>query len=189
MPRTRKKTKRTGGRATKENKNKKIHTPSTVSYSANEDIIQEILSKVPTKSIVRFKGVSKEWLSKIEEKKYVSLHGSNPCICVTVEGANEVCLLTTNLSSETVSFVQNQRFKRDAPPLGDFEDIQFNFSTVNGLTCLYDYDGKVCIYNPTTGQMTPWTLTPFMEFEYFDVVDPRNTIIHPLPRYMYRRDI
>ncbi|QCE15988.1 F-box protein CPR1-like [Vigna unguiculata] len=59
---------------TGDSKRKKTKIDSPLSVDVNEDLVKEILLKLPTKSVLSFKGLSKSWFSLISDPEFARRH-------------------------------------------------------------------------------------------------------------------
>ncbi|RZC87421.1 hypothetical protein C5167_035961 [Papaver somniferum] len=106
----------------------------------------EILSRVPVKSLMRFKCVCKQWHSLIhKDRSFIDLHFTRSKACNFAVNGAEV------LPSEGgVTSVQ-----REIPISGAY--FARIVGAINGLICLVECRTRsVCVFNPSTGQSTPW---------------------------------
>ncbi|KAI3923161.1 hypothetical protein MKW92_017465 [Papaver armeniacum] len=132
-------------------------------FSPNDDITIEILSRLPAKSLMRFKCVCKNWFSLIQnDTTFINLHfersKAQPRLLVNNRIDREKCTLVTfdmfggrsggSVSAAAVHTVREIDFK--------YEKM---LKPVNGLTGFLGEtrtDPGVCIYNLGTQEITPW---------------------------------
>ncbi|XP_026398337.1 putative F-box protein At1g32420 [Papaver somniferum] len=135
-----------------------------VSGDFDDNIYGEILSRLPVKSLVRFKCVSKGWQSMISNDNYfIDLHlsrtktrSSSSTLFVIVRTAEERTVVSMDLLNDVPAVI------RFPIQLTRQEGI---LKPVNGLICSYykDFDlGRtaVCIRNFMTREETPWIEVP-----------------------------
>ncbi|KAI3840229.1 hypothetical protein MKW92_032631 [Papaver armeniacum] len=149
-------------------------------------IVRNILSRLPVKSLMRFKCVSKDWQCIIQEDKYFAdlFHTRSklrPCLFIAVKlpwklpdclrGATYIIcrqyqanLLTADLcgragrsaASRAPHVIQN---------INNLLSVKYDniLKPVNGIMCFTDtsYDYAVRIYNLATRELTPWLETTF----------------------------
>ncbi|RVW80973.1 F-box protein [Vitis vinifera] len=129
--------------------------------ASNDDLLSELLLRLPIKSLLKFKSVSKHWLSLITDphfsrRKTLSLTLSPPSSCTALPGHQPLFSfvpldpLQTSAPFTSLTFVDHPR---------GIEILQ----SCNGLFCCSsvdynDSERKYYIYNPTTKQFT--TLPP-----------------------------
>ncbi|KAI3948975.1 hypothetical protein MKW98_021581 [Papaver atlanticum] len=134
----------------------------------DDGIVIEILSRLPAKSLLRFKSVCKYWLSFItQDQNFIHLHSirskSRPnLLCIAPLPQRQEMLsmriLSANLSVMTTGgegkvIIHNVKKKTD--------DNWFYYDTVlepvNGLLCFIHWEtSAVRIYNVSTQEVTPW---------------------------------
>ncbi|KAI3976017.1 hypothetical protein MKX01_016700 [Papaver californicum] len=138
-------------------------------------VVCDILSRVPVKSLLRFKGVYKPWCSLIQDgyPYFIDLHFARSQILqhfffiiplVGSETENQirgiyyqdyqVYFKTTGLLSQG-----SGRMASTIPTIRNLKSAQCSeiIGAVNGLTCFVrGYDAAACIYNISTREITPW---------------------------------
>ncbi|XP_023640811.1 F-box/LRR-repeat protein At2g40920-like [Capsella rubella] len=121
----------------------------------NIDLVIEILMKLPTKFLMRFKCVSKQWSSLIFcryfcKRLFTTVRRRQPRLYMClVDGASEdrVLLSTSSpIPDNTACFVVVEQ-ELSIPGMGGLF-----LNVVHGLMCFSRGD-KVCIYNPSTKQL------------------------------------
>ncbi|KAI3901385.1 hypothetical protein MKW92_032255 [Papaver armeniacum] len=137
-----------------------------------ESLLFEILSRLPVKSLMRFKCVCKQWQSLIhKDRSFIDLHftRSKTSCNFTVGGGGislfmrwpkwhnhrfDVSTVELLLSKGRVATAQRER---EVPISGAAASFPFVFGAVNGLISLVNRTANsVSILNPSTGQSTPW---------------------------------
>ncbi|KAI3931175.1 hypothetical protein MKW92_050964 [Papaver armeniacum] len=139
--------------------------------SVDDCVVKEILSRLPAKSLLRFKSVCKHWLSLItQDQNFIHLHSIRSksrmkLLCITpLQQRKETKtlpqhILSANLSvkrsndDEAKVIIHNVKKTTDENWF-DYDDI---LEQVNGLVCFLDRRAAaVRIYNVSTRQVTPW---------------------------------
>ncbi|KAI3938715.1 hypothetical protein MKW92_047722 [Papaver armeniacum] len=133
---------------------------------SDDIIVCEILSRLPVKSLVRFKCVCKHWLQLIQEDSYfIDLHLTHSKTRISLfyvimdprdrykdkrfTGRDEF-FLTADLSFDGIAEIQSLRRTN----LFCYDQI---LGPVNGLICFVDkHKYAVCIYNISTREASPW---------------------------------
>ncbi|XP_026398240.1 putative F-box protein At3g47150 [Papaver somniferum] len=138
---------------------------SGVVLNLNNHVTVEILSRLPPKSLLRFKCVCKNWFHLIQkDTTFINLHfersKSRPRLFVTnqIEYQKKYNLMTFDIllggtvggvSTLTLNTIQEM----------DFTKYDMMLKPVNGLIGFFSNtrdDPGVCICNPSTGEVTPW---------------------------------
>lgn len=126
-----------------ESMTKKIELP--------DDLISSILCRLPVKSLLQFKAVSKSWCSMIEKDQYfIQLHAYhsaqiiNRCTFLLEirKYDSKLRLFTSNILSAPITYYATQKFE----PLYSNEGI---IGSCNGLLCLAG-DGALSLLNMAT---------------------------------------
>ncbi|KAI3879080.1 hypothetical protein MKW92_045972 [Papaver armeniacum] len=137
----------------------------------NDIIVSEILSRLPVKSLMRFKCVSKHWLYMIEQDSYfIDLHltrsKTRPSLIYVISlppAKDQLCskigckghdkiFLTANLSLEGIGRADIHTVRKT-----DMFCCDFILRPINGLMCFVDNQKHaVCIYNISTREASPW---------------------------------
>ncbi|VFQ70156.1 unnamed protein product [Cuscuta campestris] len=112
-----------------------------------ELVLVEILTRLPVKSLGRFKSVSKKWLSLISDPHFVKSHLRRSL--ENCPSARHRILISDPLHS--VDFNGNQVKGRISPPKS-FEQPFELAGSCNGLICLYIARETFAAINPTTGE-------------------------------------
>ncbi|KAI3971139.1 hypothetical protein MKW92_013680 [Papaver armeniacum] len=164
-----------------------VKSSSSTSRISDYFIVCEILSRLRVKSLMRFKCVCKSWKSLIEKDLYfIDLH-------FTRSKAVEASILVEMFTLENYARVLSAKlllpsedgqeggatFEKEIP-VGPHRCLDYlhmlNF--VNGLICFLDRkEHSVRVYNPSTGESTPWirsrireepALFSYLNFGHYD---------------------
>ncbi|CAI9091266.1 OLC1v1026241C1 [Oldenlandia corymbosa var. corymbosa] len=120
-------------------------------------IITDILSRLPTKSIVQCRCVCKTWLKLLSEKEFATLHLSRSPMCLIInkldfDSSSGSCFSLVELEDEPGHHNLSVAGMKLILPCSCDEDGLTIVGTVNGLVCLnqrkYLHDA-VYIWNPT----------------------------------------
>ncbi|KAF7153128.1 hypothetical protein RHSIM_Rhsim01G0014800 [Rhododendron simsii] len=145
-------------------------TPSDISpvaelIAANIDLLTEILLRSPAKSTIRFKSVSKHWLSLLSDSQFATNHSTRNPRPSAISG------LYFN-SQETLNFVSLHSRHHNLPSLSFLNGLRERFRTIkvahscNGLLLCYTnrmmsidrhfahYNIVYIVCNPTTKKYT-----------------------------------
>ncbi|CAA0817979.1 F-box protein CPR30 [Striga hermonthica] len=149
------------------------------------EIITAILSRLPVKSLLRFRGVSKPWRALIDGRDFIKLHlrlsaetNSNRTLIVR---SNE--LFWVDLDSFKLLDAGNIRFKpRNA------------LCSCNGLVLLVSHSDEVALWNPSTRKLNK--LPPPPVFSHFaaqyalgyDSKHDDYKVVRVVPDYEWRED-
>ncbi|XP_074353013.1 F-box/kelch-repeat protein At3g23880-like [Apium graveolens] len=117
-----------------------------------EIIIDEILTLLPIKSVVRFKSVSKSWLSLISSSRFIKKHN----ICSSLQNPNDYdCFVADKEASRESHIAIVSRYKEifKLP-----RDCYFLIGSVNGLVCLLRLPKRVSLWNPAIHQSIEFNL-------------------------------
>ncbi|XP_052183300.1 F-box/kelch-repeat protein At3g06240-like [Diospyros lotus] len=120
-----------------------------------EDVLVEILSRCPVKSLVRFRAVCKSWHILVNNQSFVSTH-LNQQLAASSGGRLLVSHRDNLTNKRLISFsaddnLDNFANQLDLPPF-----LNQNFSHVrligpcNGLVCLYGFPDNIALWNPAT---------------------------------------
>nr|GEU33454.1 hypothetical protein [Tanacetum cinerariifolium] len=120
------------------------------------DIQSEIIKRLPVKSLLQFRSVSKQWKSFIDNPKFIKNYHVNHA---SPQHHLLVCYELDTVENYT-SIIDDDTFPKQKFPLTAPESLHFRdpflLNSVNGLLCFYDRYGhvgtntkKVVIWNPT----------------------------------------
>ncbi|KAI3894935.1 hypothetical protein MKX03_022873 [Papaver bracteatum] len=130
-----------------------------------ELLVSEILSRLPAKSLMRFKCVCKQWQSLIQrDRSFIDLHltRSKTSCNFAVGGISLFIKWPTwhSFDFSSVELILSQgrveTVRREVPGPRTSYGTHI-FGAVNGLIAFVKRQMRsVCIFNPSTGQSTPW---------------------------------
>ncbi|KAI3977114.1 hypothetical protein MKX01_042804 [Papaver californicum] len=157
----------------------------------NESLVCDILSRLPVKSLMRFKCVCKPWQSLIKnDRHFIDLHFTRSNTAPTplsiligvynLEKSREVSLLLTELLLPSDGEDEHEGGGRGTTVqrkiLGPCSATSYRL--LNGLICYIDRDDvkihRVCIHNPSTRESTSWVSSMIREQYGEDYV---NTVL------------
>ncbi|XP_026432484.1 putative F-box protein At1g32420 [Papaver somniferum] len=133
-------------------------------FGGNDLILCDILSRLPVKTLMRFKLVCTHWRFLIKENKYlIDLH----LLRSKTRREGIKLLISSVLGRKTALFFCDLFQGGTATPLlgrkttdDNIFDDAIMLNPVNGLICFVKpFEGCVLIYNPSTGDKTSWLET------------------------------
>ncbi|KAI3940927.1 hypothetical protein MKW92_003817 [Papaver armeniacum] len=142
-----------------------------------EGIVCDILSRLPVKSLMRFKCVCKQWQSLIhKDQSFIDLHFSRSkttrpvsllCMGELKRKFDDInCMMSMELflsSDDGLVVAAVGRMSRWKYPFPK-EYWRCVFRTTNGLLCVLNrIDYSVCVYNISTRESTPWIKSTFIK--------------------------
>ncbi|XP_017240181.1 F-box/kelch-repeat protein At3g23880-like [Daucus carota subsp. sativus] len=139
---------------------------SSCSYHFPQELIFEILSYLPVKSLLRFRSVCKSWLSIISDQQFINTHLTNsqkkPAPLILDKDFNRVYQLDT----------LEESVRLNLPSKGRFDCI----SSCSGLVCLADSEFDIDIHvmylwNPATKQWKELSAAPRVREEDWEISD------------------
>ncbi|KAL7582495.1 hypothetical protein Lser_V15G44343 [Lactuca serriola] len=110
-----------------------------------DEIVKEILSRIPVKSLLQFRCVSKHWKELITGTHFIKSHLKNALSSST---QHRILLPTSPLMSLNYNNI-NESLQLDSPFPNPKTSIKI-LGSCNGLVCLIDGTRDIIIYNPST---------------------------------------
>lgn len=130
---------------------KKMKKPKTTAADIPDEILRrEILTRLPIESVVRFKSVSKSWLSLFSDPEFVKQHHTY----LSTLNPNDY---DTLIADKGIELVILSRYKETQLLTIDTES--FLIGSVNGLVCLR-HGTKFSLWNPALHQSKEFSLPP-----------------------------
>ncbi|KAF5730353.1 F-box and associated interaction domains-containing protein putative isoform 1 [Tripterygium wilfordii] len=148
-----------------------------------EDIVVEILARLPVKSVLRFKCVAKRWNQIIRSYDFVSKHCSKQeptCAFVVRHDPEE---------EECYSWLHEPQIDPEVETANlifseNFDLLPVVFGPCNGLLCLCDTAGNVTIWNPSTKEHKDLPKTYGHDFNNFGFGFDRKTNDYNVLRFV-----
>ncbi|XVF65281.1 hypothetical protein PTKIN_Ptkin09bG0235500 [Pterospermum kingtungense] len=151
-----------------------------------QDIIVNILSRLPVKYLIQLKCVCKPWRSLISDPQFAKLHLAQSKKKNTNFSSHRVLLITLPLESVACESPSDDDLELDDVVL-DFpaamkktpdsdelvDDLEIGGSC-NGLICIVFENGRIFLYNPTIREATELAIDTSSTF------DPRGTFFYGL---------
>ncbi|XP_062151810.1 F-box protein At3g07870-like [Alnus glutinosa] len=168
-----------------------------MSTNLPEDVVLNILSRLPPKSLLRFRSVSKSWLSLIGNPNYLSKNLLNHSI-LTAAATHQLLLVKLTTPSipqrQTYSFLSYQTlaFASQTPqnlPIRSPRGLSI-VGSCNGLLCLFDYfsGGHIFVWNPATSELKALPCASNVDTVCFGFDHKRNEFVVMRTRYVPKRD-
>ncbi|KAJ4900680.1 F-box/LRR-repeat/kelch-repeat protein [Raphanus sativus] len=123
------------------------------SVSVPHHVVELIMERLPVKSLLSFKAVSKQWKSTIESGFFQERQLKH-----RQQSGDQDVLMVSSTSLRTLVFGSLSSSSSVKIPWGN-EDYLVCQSSVDGLLCLYDTDQPGFVVNPTTGWYRPLPLS------------------------------
>ncbi|KAJ0449807.1 putative F-box domain-containing protein [Helianthus annuus] len=122
------------------------------------EIQEEIIKRLPVKSLIRFRSVSKSWNSLIGSSNFITHYRSQ-----------QQHLLVSNYLSNRVSIIDDNTFPQQRVPLTLrlYDKVlkgQKKIGSSHGLLCLYRR-GKVVIWNPLITKLVVVVVVPNVAYD------------------------
>ncbi|XP_074283812.1 F-box/kelch-repeat protein At3g23880-like [Silene latifolia] len=158
------------------------------SYLFDDLIIQEILTRLPIKSILRFKSVSKQWYSTLSSSDFAKTHlikspfayPSAPVNTLFIKSGKNLYLFSYNDDQISGNFEDNL-VKIDLE-LGFEKDELELTGSCNGLVCLTPVSDKYFIlWNPATRKMHKYETDVYVK----RIADKTNELRHVFCGFWY----
>lgn len=112
-----------------------------------EDLLTDILLRLPVKSLVRFRFVCKSWYALLKNSDFISFHlnlkANHGCHLLLVNGQEQNHMTISLISNKTLDV----EAKTDAP-----KEVKFGIivGSCNGLVCLSTQGSVILLWNPAT---------------------------------------
>ncbi|XP_074283800.1 F-box protein CPR1-like [Silene latifolia] len=161
------------------------------SYLFDDLIIQEILTRLPIKSILRFKSVSKQWYSTLSSSDFANAHllksplayPSAPVDTLFIKSGKNYYLFSYNDDQISGNFEDNL-VKLDVDRGFEKFDVELTGSC-NGLVCLTPSSGKYFfLWNPATRKMHKYEPDVYVKR-----IDAETTIRHVICGFWYASSV
>lgn len=121
-----------------------------------EDVLIQILSRLPVKSLMRFRTACKSWNSLVKSPAFVSKHLENHTNSSTVKNISRllVCHRDNPTNKRLISLFTNDNLKEFvSQDLSPFFDNKFGhvrlIGPCNGIVCLYGFTDNIALWNPS----------------------------------------
>ncbi|XP_043693194.1 F-box protein CPR1-like [Telopea speciosissima] len=151
-----------------EDKKKKINEEEEAMLMPNknlpEDLIADILSRLPVKSLLRFRCVSKPWCALITDPAFVKMHLNRSL--ATNSNLNLILINSSfNLYSVDLDAWEQQAAVKLHLPLKSPNYKAKIVGSCNGLLCISYSDDDIFLWNPSTRRHQKLPITP-IEFPF-----------------------
>ncbi|KAI3862898.1 hypothetical protein MKX03_014854 [Papaver bracteatum] len=165
---------------------------SPILPDVSEGIVCEIMSRLHVKSLMRFKCVCKDWQSLIQRDDFfVDLHYSRSKEANSVSLVRMGTVRLKDMVSETKCMLEMELILPSEGKKGHVEAVgaisffkypflatNCAFCTTNGLLCAMDLiDYRVCVYNISTRESTPWIKSTFIKQQQDKKQDIRTNFL------------
>lgn len=142
-----------------------MHHHQEYDFFSNDDVATEILSRLPLKSLFKFRTINKSWRHTIDSSSFRKLHAENQLLSNNVVHDDPLLLQSIHHSNESselsimhVDAAKPYTATTNFPSYQDFlnDNATAVFSQpVHGLICLYkEYsDNPIALCNPTLGEI------------------------------------
>ncbi|KFK39422.1 hypothetical protein AALP_AA3G242800 [Arabis alpina] len=135
-----------------------------------EELVVEILSRVPTVSLARFKSISKKWNGLIKDRRFTKKHSANaPRQSLVILLKNfRVYLVTLDLNAPSAKVTSQLSLKGDPFYCGSEEQVDINeVFHCDGLLLCTTTDYRLVVWNPSSGESV-W-IKPMSSYRKTDV--------------------
>ncbi|XP_043693042.1 F-box protein CPR1-like [Telopea speciosissima] len=122
-----------------------------------EDVIPDILSRLPVKSLLRFRCVCKPWCDLITDPAFVKMHLNRSLAC---NSNLSLIFKYPNLLSMDLDVCEQQKAVELDHPLKSPNNGTKVVGSCNGLLCLFNSDKDICLWNPSTKRHQKLPITP-----------------------------
>ncbi|KAG2302060.1 hypothetical protein Bca4012_060383 [Brassica carinata] len=140
-------------RISRRRRRRAIHIPN--------DIVEEVLVRLPVISLTRFQTVSKDWRSLIRSRgfgeRYASHHNKNPkllCVCDDLVNRAKNTLQSMTMTLETMTASRDHRYIRSEKLKKRFTGFLEISESCDGLVCIYDMTIPIKLMNAASGKST-----------------------------------
>ena len=118
-----------------------------------QDLIPEILSRLPVKSLLRFQYVLKEWFALINGPNFLKMHLENSREHNLFVQTKQLCHCFVSVHYYLVEFSNEDQPVEVVPPFYQpYVPFNFKFKIIgccNGLVCISTNDNIIAIWNPS----------------------------------------
>ncbi|KAA8516856.1 hypothetical protein F0562_017326 [Nyssa sinensis] len=122
------------------------------------DVIHDILSRLPVKTLLQFRCVSKLWCALIDSPNFIKSHLKR-----SIENQNNVSLVLEGDGLYSVNFESLDKAVKLDDPLKSESYRTEVFGSCNGLLCLFNTEKGMVLWNPSTRKHRK-LLVPLGEF-------------------------
>lgn len=123
-----------------------------------EDLVVEILSGVPTKSLARFRSTSKEWKALVKYERFSKKHSANASrqslVIMLIDFRVYIMSFDLRAMQDNKVALRRQFTLKDPSSNSSEEDI-YNLFHCDGLLLCTTKDDKLVVWNPVSGE-TKW---------------------------------
>lgn len=157
-----------------------------VSNHIPNDLVFSIMSKLPLKSLYRFKCVHKSWAILFENPNFMNIYRKN-FILKNHSYYDDTCLLLKHMVLDFESHCVlhlcsgerlNSKVKLDWPPpfQKDDRDINILGSGINGILCLYDegISSRVVLWNPAIDEFKVIPPSPVESLPHYVICEVQH---------------
>ncbi|CAF1737680.1 unnamed protein product [Brassica napus] len=165
-------------RSSRRRRRRAIHIPN--------DIVEEVLVRLPVISVTRFQTVSKDWRSLIRSRgfgeRYASYHNNkNPkllCVCDDLVNRAKNTLHSTTMTLETMTASRDHRYVR-SEKLKKFTGFLETSESCDGLVCIYGMTIPIKLMNAASGKSTRLPLANIQRL-HIDHPNPQLKLVEDL---------
>ncbi|XP_074284078.1 F-box/kelch-repeat protein At3g23880-like [Silene latifolia] len=140
-------------------------------YLSDDFIIEEILTRLPVKSVLRFKSVSKQWYSALSSSEFANVHlmrspfshPSAPVNSLFIKNLKNYYLVSFDDDDQISGNFEDNMFKLDVDFGIEYEEYLQFIGCSNGLICLTIFfhpslvsisdDSYLILWNPATRKL------------------------------------